>query len=397
MKKTLVMVLVMFFALIAGVVLGLFCPPTEARADSQITFADPRLEQAVREALGISKTEPITRQMAQTLTFLDASSRGIEKLDGLEYLTNLTDLNLANNKVQVIIPISALSKLVRLSLWQNFIHDLSSLSSNTGLTWLDLGANFIENIETLAELNNLQWLNLADNFISDITPLANLANLRWLNIMDNLIDNISSLAENPNLLWLNNLPWSGGSQASFLDQIITLYNRNQERINDWQRLVNGFADLPHLRELPIVPFWQGGNLIENLAIWNDYWQTRLRLWQNAISTFGDRPWWWVATSAEGSMPEAVSVMDSGGALGGERGAELEAFWARMSEKLGSWPIFKNQPWSSYQPQAGYLRKIWESYLSKRGLNNRGTNNDEADDPGDDDDGDGGDGDDNSCY
>ncbi|MEW6380692.1 MAG: hypothetical protein AB1611_13940 [bacterium] len=399
MRKTRLMTLSVVFALIAVCGLIVFCTSGVARAGSQITFADSRLERAVREALGIAETEPITREMALTLTFLDASSRGIERLDGLEYFTNLTDLNLSNNKVQVVVPVSALRNLARLSLWDNYINEIGSLSSNTNLTWLDLGANFIENIDALAELANLEWLNLENNFVSDIAPLAELANLQWLNILNNMIENISALDEIPGLAWLNNLPWTGGD-GTYLDQIRIILENGQEWMDNWRIFVDGFADLPRLGELSIVPYWQGGQFMENVGILNDYWSARLDLWSDTINGFRSladdvRPL--RAGSFEGSSPENANP------LAGNWAARLQEFRARIVNRLGSWSVFSDQPWSSYRPGNGNLRQLWETYLSNRTNNNNDTRNTDDDDENNGDDGDDGDDGDNGdtgndpCY
>ena len=71
-----------------------------------VQFADADLEQAVRDALGMP-TGDLMPSVLATLTDLDASSRNIASLEGLEYCTNLAFLNLSSNQIADISPLVA--------------------------------------------------------------------------------------------------------------------------------------------------------------------------------------------------------------------------------------------------------------------------------------------------
>jgi len=176
---------------------------------------DPGLEQAVRDELGIH-ARPLVPADLLLLTSLDASSRGVLVLTGLDGATNLVDLKLDHNEIVDISPLAPLTNLVRLNLdWNKVAHigpvsgltnltelylmenaflDVLSLTGLTALTALNLGANFISNIAPLAGLVNLDDLWLHDNAIRDISPLANLTGLGELSLGHNLIGDISPLA-----------------------------------------------------------------------------------------------------------------------------------------------------------------------------------------------------------
>jgi len=64
-----------------------------------VTFEDPNLEDAVRVALGLRPTDPLTLAAVQTLTSLVASIANIQSLGGIESLSNLTDLDLRGNSI----------------------------------------------------------------------------------------------------------------------------------------------------------------------------------------------------------------------------------------------------------------------------------------------------------
>ena len=62
-----------------------------------VIFADANLRAVIRDALGKSAFAPITATDMARLTTLDASNRDIRELDGLEFATRLTNLNLQGN------------------------------------------------------------------------------------------------------------------------------------------------------------------------------------------------------------------------------------------------------------------------------------------------------------
>ena len=110
-----------------------------------ITFADSRLEAAVRDA--INKPEGDIRESdVSGLTALHAKTSGIASLDGIENLTSLTVLDLRKNQISDISPLSNLTSLMVLDLFRNQIIDISPLSNLISLTDLDLSANQISDI-----------------------------------------------------------------------------------------------------------------------------------------------------------------------------------------------------------------------------------------------------------
>ena len=70
----------------------------------EVTFPDPNLEAAIREALN-KQEGAITDGDLAGLTELDASERGIIDLTGIEYCTNLQTLTLRGNQISDISPL----------------------------------------------------------------------------------------------------------------------------------------------------------------------------------------------------------------------------------------------------------------------------------------------------
>jgi len=168
----------------------------------QVQFADPNLAAAVRNEIGKSE-EHILKSDLEGLTKLDARSRQITYLNGIEHCANLKMLNLADNHVNDIIPLSSLTKLQFLNLYNNRVIDITPLSNLTKLDNLTLDINQISNISSLIGLTNLKMLSLGDTQISDISSLSKLINLEWLDLYNSQIRDISPLRRLTKLWQLN--------------------------------------------------------------------------------------------------------------------------------------------------------------------------------------------------
>ena len=111
---------------------------------------DANLAAAVRRSLGLASDTPLTAELMQHLTTLDAYAQQVTSLTGLEQATNLTTLDLGMNQIT----------------------DISTLSSLTQLTHLYLDENQITDVSALSGLSNLRLLRLAGNPIQDTSPIA---------------------------------------------------------------------------------------------------------------------------------------------------------------------------------------------------------------------------------
>ena len=175
----------------------------DASAALIVSFPDPNLEAAIREALG--KPEgPITDVDLSGLTVLDAQDKAISDISGIEYCLNLTELILNENQIVDINPLSNLTNLRELEIRVNQISNIEPLSGLTNLGWVDLGNNEIgNNIHPVVNLTNLEGLSLWGNEISDISPLSNMTHLRWgLWLSHNEINDLTPLSNLINLEFL---------------------------------------------------------------------------------------------------------------------------------------------------------------------------------------------------
>lgn len=197
-----------------------------------VTIPDEQLEAAIRNAFfleGIKRKdeallkkpleEDITVAELAKIVIMEARSKNIINLSGLEYCVNLTELYLTDNKIEDISSLSSLTNLIKLDLGANQINDVSPISSLNNLIELDLYANHINNISPLSSLTNLVKLYLFRNQISDASPLSSLTNLTELDLFANQISDISPLLDNDGLgkddivrLAGNNLDLQEGSE-----------------------------------------------------------------------------------------------------------------------------------------------------------------------------------------
>ena len=137
-----------------------------------VNIPDAKLAAAVRKTLGLAATAPITKQVLQKLTELDAHGQQITNLTGLEQATQLRELNLTfNNRIGDLQPLARLNHLTLLYLGQNQISDITPLAGLTQLEELYLWGNQISDITPLKGLTKLDELHLKNNPIEDMTPL----------------------------------------------------------------------------------------------------------------------------------------------------------------------------------------------------------------------------------
>jgi hypothetical protein len=102
-------------------------PISSASAQAVVSFPDPGLEAAIRDAIGMP-TGPIHDYDLIGLADLDADHADISDLRGLEYCVGLTKLNLGYNQITDISPLAGLSSLTFLGLGGNQITDVSPLA-----------------------------------------------------------------------------------------------------------------------------------------------------------------------------------------------------------------------------------------------------------------------------
>ncbi|MCD6331667.1 MAG: leucine-rich repeat domain-containing protein, partial [Bacteroidales bacterium] len=173
-----------------------------------VAFENPQLESSIRDLLKKPDGKIFQHQLL-TIVKLDASNRGITRLDGIDRLSNLVQLDLHNNQIVDVSPLSDLKKLTELNLRNNSISDVAALADLTDLEYLNIHSNSnidsilplesLSNLETLImgnvpirdeiyvfeSLNHLRYLNVRNCGIKDLKPFTQMTNLRYLNLHSN--------------------------------------------------------------------------------------------------------------------------------------------------------------------------------------------------------------------
>ena len=165
-----------------------------AAEDLEDHIPDARLRAAIKKALYKNPDEGINSIEIKGLKELRAFRANIANLEGLEFATGLTRLNLTENSIVDISVLAGLTNLTFLDLSENVILDISPLAKLTDLTWLSLSDNEVVDISALAALTNLEILGLRRNQIVDISALAALTSLSSLSLSKNEIVDVSPLA-----------------------------------------------------------------------------------------------------------------------------------------------------------------------------------------------------------
>ncbi|HPG40772.1 MAG TPA: leucine-rich repeat domain-containing protein [bacterium] len=158
----------------------------------KVTFNDPRLELAIRNALGKPTGDIEDIDMA-LLTDFSVQNDSVADLTGLEYAINLKSLDFHGNRIIDLAPLQGLVNLTNLSLSYNQITDITPLAGLLNLTQLSLNSNQLTDIAALQNLVKLTFLELDNNPIGNITALANLDSLENLYISNTPVTDINAL------------------------------------------------------------------------------------------------------------------------------------------------------------------------------------------------------------
>jgi internalin A len=163
-------------------------PAAELKVITNVAFADPNLEQAVRDELGDPPGPLLPGQLA-TLFSLDASGRGITNLAGLEAAANLVGLGLSGNPgIASFAPVTFLRALNALAANDCALEDVGWLASMGPLTSVELNVNFLQDIAPLRSLPELNYVWLNENHLTQVDALLDLINLDEAHLALNHLD-----------------------------------------------------------------------------------------------------------------------------------------------------------------------------------------------------------------
>ncbi|MGG0155436.1 leucine-rich repeat domain-containing protein, partial [Bacillus mycoides] len=199
---------------------------------------------------------PITKEdllKVKSLIVVEAKSKGINDVSGLEYMTNLENLMLEEVKLDNIHFISKLRKLKSVSITYGELEDIGPLAELEQMEFLTLRNNKISDVSPLNQMKKIKMLDLNSNYIKDIKPLFTVKSLRNLTVANNQISN-AGLEGVHQLKNLKTFEISNNGLS------------NIEHINGMNKLIElGLSknELVDLRPLSKLPGLQKLNLEEN--------------------------------------------------------------------------------------------------------------------------------------
>lgn len=196
---------------------------TDAVNAEIVNFPDQNMEAAVKSALGIAETDPVTSRDMLMLDKLNAVGKHIESLVGMQFAKNLVSLNVTDNDISDISVISALP-LTTLKIRANHLGDIRQLGRISTLTTLDISGNGIDSLSPIADLLNVTTLTVSDNPIDDLSPLGKMSKLKQLDVASAKI-----------------------STLEFMPATLVGLNMANNKITDWSALAN----LPNLQKLDV--------------------------------------------------------------------------------------------------------------------------------------------------
>ncbi len=152
------------------------------------------IEKTLQEEIGLPEDIPLQKEHMALLVNIFAENEGIRSLQGLEFATNLEELDVGRNQIQDIRPLSNLPKFRKLVIDHNQVSDILLLASIATLTDLNISDNPISDLRPISKLTRLWRIKATRCQITDVRPLSGLINLKELYLMSNLITDVSPLA-----------------------------------------------------------------------------------------------------------------------------------------------------------------------------------------------------------
>ena len=192
----------------------------------KVSFADPAMEAAMRQAIGADAndaiftnalwniktfTVPADAKTYSDLAYLpylevlhitDAVKGELVNVKGLSHLNQLLVENATLDEAELS-AIGQLQELKRLTLKNCGISSISSLAHMNNLEYLDLSKNTIRNLKVIADMQELQELYLNNNAVTDLTSVGKLTKLKSLDVSYNSLTTIDQIRTVTSLVYLN--------------------------------------------------------------------------------------------------------------------------------------------------------------------------------------------------
>ena len=161
----------------------------------KVTFQDPAMEAAMREAIGADENDVIFTNALWSVKSFDIPDDAKSYAD-LAYLPYLESLKVANAVPGEMIHIKGLSYLTELSIIGATLNDeeLTTIGQMTGLKRLTLSNCGISSIASLSRANQLVYLDISQNTIRNLSVISGMLELEELYLNNNVVTDLSSLS-----------------------------------------------------------------------------------------------------------------------------------------------------------------------------------------------------------
>ena len=141
-------------------------------------------------------------EFATNLVNLDLSDHNVSDLAPLAGLTSLNGLYMSDNNISSIAPLSSLNLQFLYITFNSNISSISAVSSMSNLRYLGCGWCSITSVTPVSGMTQLIELQIDYNPISDITPIYGLPNLTRLGLGGLGLNDIAFLSTWPNMVYL---------------------------------------------------------------------------------------------------------------------------------------------------------------------------------------------------
>ena len=129
----------------------------------------------------------IEKDLLNKIEVMDLSNKEIKELNGVEYLSNLRELNLENNQLKKV-NLRYNELLTNLNISNNNLERIN-LNFNKNLEYLNLSKNNLSKFDTLP-ISKIKKLDLSNNNISEI-KLTNMKNIISLRLKNNKLKEVN--------------------------------------------------------------------------------------------------------------------------------------------------------------------------------------------------------------
>ena len=219
-------------------------PRTERIPGESVHIPDANLRTAIAETLGKASSAAITAEDMTTLMYLNAEEMDIQSLEGLQFATNLEELNLRGNPLSDLSALSGLTTLKEIRFSGESLSNLSPLAGLGNLEGVGFWKTAISDLSPLAGLAKLRWLVFNNSPVSDLSPLVGLTNLKRLETYASKEPDLSPLKGLTNLIRLR----IGSSGVSDLSPLAGLINLEELELFS-NRRISDVSPLRSLRKL----------------------------------------------------------------------------------------------------------------------------------------------------